>query len=107
MCYDRDGSMNTSTANLLAAAEPPPGMVPNFAHPKDVYHTVDILVQGLSLVIMTAFFAIRVYVKMVIKRGETLLEDCTLIDTALALLCCTNLMIGFCGASWVRLHHAR
>lgn len=74
--------MNASTTNSLAAAEPPPGMVPNFAHPKDVYHTVDILVQGLSLVIMTGFFAIRVYVKMIVKRGETVLEDCKLMSAA-------------------------
>lgn len=95
--------------NLLAAAEPPPGVIPNFAHPKDVYHTIDIFVTGFCLFVMTIFFAIRVYVKMVVKRGETLLEDCTLpwIRSCAAVLYLLTFNTGFYGASWVRLYHAQ
>ncbi|KAJ4387395.1 hypothetical protein N0V93_007986 [Gnomoniopsis smithogilvyi] len=74
--------MNSSAA-FVAAAEPLPGRVPNFEHPDDVYHTANTFTNVLCLTMMTLFFAARVYVKTVIKRGEFLLED------------------WFCVASWI------
>lgn len=72
----RGQSMNDNTIEFVAAADPPPGWVPNFKYPEDVYHTIVVSSHGLSLMVMTLFFAARLYVKLVIKRGELLMEDC-------------------------------
>lgn len=102
--------MNDSIANIVSVAEPPPGWVTNFANPKDVYHTIALISHSVCLVMITLFFAIRLYVKMVIKRGEILLEDCRSIILMLSSRACgiqTDETAGFCVASWVRAYSSR
>lgn len=62
---------------MIGAAEPPAGSVPDFANPRDVYHTASVASHYTCLVLVTFFFFVRVYVKAVIRRRELLLEDCT------------------------------
>ncbi|KAK7954137.1 hypothetical protein PG996_015022 [Apiospora saccharicola] len=48
----------------VGAIPPPPGVTPNFENPTDVLNTINLVSQILSMVIMTIFMALRVYVKM-------------------------------------------
>ncbi|KAK7934893.1 hypothetical protein PG985_000388 [Apiospora marii] len=48
----------------VGAIPPPPGVTPNFENPEDVLNTINLASQILSIVIMTIFLALRVYVKM-------------------------------------------
>ncbi|KAK8111999.1 uncharacterized protein PG998_008456 [Apiospora kogelbergensis] len=48
----------------VGAVAPPPGVTPNFENPDDVLHTVNLVAQILSMVIMTPFIVMRVYVKL-------------------------------------------
>jgi len=48
----------------VGAIPPPPGVEPNFENPEDILHTINLVSQILSMVIMTPFIIIRVYVKI-------------------------------------------
>ncbi|KAK8038329.1 hypothetical protein PG994_015096 [Apiospora phragmitis] len=48
----------------VGAIPPPPGVTPNFENPEDILHTINLAAQILSIVIMTSFLALRVYVKV-------------------------------------------
>lgn len=88
---------------VKGAAAPPPGSVPDFDNPTDVYYTAAVANHCLCIALMTLFFGVRVYVKVVIKRGEHYLEDCT----SRRYQCRAyhevqvNLCQGFCGFAWV------
>ncbi|KAK8066189.1 hypothetical protein PG997_012936 [Apiospora hydei] len=47
----------------VGAIPPPPGVTPNFENPEDILNTINLASQILSIVIMTIFLALRVYVK--------------------------------------------
>ncbi|KAK8034232.1 hypothetical protein PG993_009227, partial [Apiospora rasikravindrae] len=47
----------------VGAIPPPPGVTPNFENPVDVLNTINLVSQILSIVVMTIFLALRVYVK--------------------------------------------
>ncbi|KAI3392615.1 hypothetical protein diail_5457 [Diaporthe ilicicola] len=67
--------MNSSSAGLVPAAPPPPGESPNFDHPHDVHHAINWINTSLCLAFVTFFSAVRVYVKLVVRRDRILLED--------------------------------
>ncbi|KAK6849075.1 hypothetical protein PG995_012908 [Apiospora arundinis] len=48
----------------VGAVPPPQGVTPNFENPEDVLHTINLASQILSMVIMTPFIIMRVYVKI-------------------------------------------
>ncbi|KAK7966885.1 uncharacterized protein PG986_001162 [Apiospora aurea] len=47
----------------VGAIPPPPGVTPNFENPEDILNTINLASQILSIVVMTVFLALRVYVK--------------------------------------------
>ncbi|KAK6221262.1 integral membrane protein [Colletotrichum tabaci] len=48
------------------AAPPPEGVVPDFQNPKDVLHTINLVSQILSIVMVSLFMMLRLYAKMFI-----------------------------------------
>ncbi|KAM5344694.1 hypothetical protein ACJ41O_010556 [Fusarium nematophilum] len=54
----------------------PPGVVPDFEHPEDVYWTLNVVIQAVCAFFVTVFFIIRIYVKRAISR-KILTEDYT------------------------------
>lgn len=48
---------------------PPPGVTPNFEHPKDVLRTVNLVTQTLSIAIVTAFVLLRIFARYRIARA--------------------------------------
>lgn len=67
--------MNKSSEHFVPAAQPPPGAIPNFYHPRDVHHVINWINTSLCLALLTLFSAVRLYVKLVIRRDGILLED--------------------------------
>jgi hypothetical protein len=45
------------------AAPSPEGVIPNLKHPKDVLHTINLVSQILSIVLVSIFMMLRCYVK--------------------------------------------
>ncbi|KAJ0142997.1 hypothetical protein CTA2_1339 [Colletotrichum tanaceti] len=45
------------------AAPPPEGVVPDFQNPKDVLHTINLVAQILSIVLVSLFMILRLYAK--------------------------------------------
>ncbi|GJC94480.1 integral membrane protein [Colletotrichum higginsianum] len=58
------------------AAPPPEGVVPDFQNPKDVLHTINLVSQILSIVMVSLFMMLRLYAKMFIAPPFHT-EDCT------------------------------
>ncbi|KAF6816528.1 integral membrane protein [Colletotrichum sojae] len=50
-----------------AAAPPPQGVTPNLQNPTDVLHTINLVSQILSIVSVSVFMIIRIYVKVIIS----------------------------------------
>lgn len=65
-----------SVPGVQGAAPPPPGVMPDFANPVDVLHTVNLVAQILSIVLVSVFVLLRVYAKAVLAP-PFLLDDCT------------------------------
>lgn len=61
---------------VQGAAPPPPGVTPDFASPVDVLHTVNLVAQIISMVLVTGFVLLRTYAKAVLAP-PFLLDDCT------------------------------
>ncbi|KAL2063950.1 hypothetical protein VTL71DRAFT_4444 [Oculimacula yallundae] len=55
-------------APIVGALPPPPGVTPNFDHPKDVLRTVNFVIQPLSLGLVTITVFMRVYTRAMIQR---------------------------------------
>lgn len=53
----------------------PPGVVPDFDHPEDVYWTLNIVITVICIAFTTVFFCIRLYAKRTIHR-RFVTEDC-------------------------------
>ncbi|RGP77298.1 hypothetical protein FLONG3_4596 [Fusarium longipes] len=53
----------------------PPGVVPDYNNPEDVYWTLNIVMTVICVVFVTVFFLVRVYVKRTINRNIGV-EDC-------------------------------
>ncbi|KAH7407230.1 hypothetical protein BKA64DRAFT_721080 [Cadophora sp. MPI-SDFR-AT-0126] len=50
------------------ALPPPPGIVADLRHPRDVLRTVNFVVQGLCLTVATVFVALRMYTRSIIQK---------------------------------------
>ncbi|KAJ5613302.1 hypothetical protein N7510_006496 [Penicillium lagena] len=57
------------------ALPPPPGQTSNFAHPKDVLHTVNLVTQVLCIIVVTLFVALRLWIKVCYHQNLNR-EDC-------------------------------
>lgn len=57
------------------AAPPPKGVVPDFQHPQDVLHTINLVSQILSIVSVSIFMMLRIYAKTLIAP-PFYLDDC-------------------------------
>ncbi|KAH6721033.1 hypothetical protein BKA61DRAFT_589855 [Leptodontidium sp. MPI-SDFR-AT-0119] len=55
-------------APIVGALPPPPGITPNFAHPKDVLRTVNFVTQSLCISLVTIFVLMRIYTRAVIQK---------------------------------------
>lgn len=56
----------------------PPGVVPDYMNPEDVYWTLNIVLTTICVFFVTLFFIVRIYVKRTISRNFGL-EDWTCI----------------------------
>ena len=63
-------------AEPQGAMEPPLGVTPNFDNPKDELHTITIVTQVLCMVFVTAFFFLRVWIRLNVLHIFTS-EDCS------------------------------
>ncbi|KKZ67229.1 hypothetical protein EMCG_07079 [[Emmonsia] crescens] len=76
---------------VKGALDPPPGLIPNFEHPKDNLNTVLVVTQILCIIFVTIFFSLRVYVKLSILRSFGR-EDWTCVISWI-------LCLGYCGTA--------
>lgn len=67
--------MSIST-RFVPAAAPPEGVTPNFAEPEDVYYTTNLVNTAVCIGVVNAAFLVHAYVKLVVKGGQILREDC-------------------------------
>lgn len=73
--------MSSSSSGPIGAAPPPPGETPDFANPRDIFHTLHTVYMIIVQVVVVVFFSIRVYVKLS-AHGRFRLEDCRCADDA-------------------------
>ncbi|KAJ0377778.1 hypothetical protein COL26b_003989 [Colletotrichum chrysophilum] len=52
--------MSSSSSGPIGAAPPPPGETPDFANPRDIFHTLHTVYMAIIQVVVVVFFAIRV-----------------------------------------------
>ena len=57
------------------AVPPPVGQTSNFAHPKDVLHTVNLASQVSCIIVVTIFVVIRIWIKAKYHKSLNA-EDC-------------------------------
>ncbi|KAL6922815.1 hypothetical protein FSST1_000089 [Fusarium sambucinum] len=79
----------------------PPGVVPDYNHPEDVYWTLNIVLTVICVFFVTVFFLVRVYVKRTINRNIGV-EDWTCIVAFFCVImyCTTVLMMARYGAGY-------
>lgn len=66
----------SNTSSFTPAAPPPFGEVSNPSHPKDVGHTAALVVTALCPAVVNILFLIHAPVKLRLKQGKLLAEDC-------------------------------
>ncbi|KAI8153869.1 hypothetical protein K4K49_005136 [Colletotrichum sp. SAR 10_70] len=52
--------MSSSSSGPIGAAPPPPGETPDFANPRDIFHTLHTVYMAIIQIVVVVFFAIRV-----------------------------------------------
>lgn len=62
-------------ASFIGAAPPPDGVTPDFDHPKDVLHTINLVSGVLGIAIMVPFVVGRMFIKIHMMKS-VVLEDC-------------------------------
>lgn len=60
------------------AAAPPDGVTADVNNPQDVLRTLNFVTQGLTLVIVSIFIALKLYAKIKVLGGKFGWEDCKL-----------------------------
>lgn len=55
---------------------PPPGKVPNFEHPEDVLHTINLVSQVLAIALITPVVGLRLWTRWRVSP-PFLIDDCT------------------------------
>lgn len=63
--------------SIVGATAPPPGVTPDFEHPQDVLHTVNLVSQILAIAIVTPVVGLRLWARWRISP-HFLLDDCKL-----------------------------
>lgn len=66
----------SNTGSFIPAAPPPPGVTSNPSHPQDVGHTAVLVVTALCPATFNILFLTHAYVKLCLKQGKFLSEDC-------------------------------
>lgn len=66
----------SNTGSFTPAAPPPLGVTANPSNPKDVGHTAALVVTALCLALFNILFFVHAYVKLRLKQGKFLSEDC-------------------------------
>lgn len=74
---------------------PPPGEEVDLQHPGDALRTINYVTQGLTLIFVTAFVAIRLHAKRSVFTGNWNMDDCQYPFYKLSYYVCTG-----------RLHHS-
>jgi hypothetical protein len=62
-------------STVIGAETPPSGVTPNFANPKDVLHTINLVTQILCMCLITPLYLMRMYVRTYVVRSFVR-EDC-------------------------------
>ncbi|KAJ5880796.1 uncharacterized protein N7473_011849 [Penicillium subrubescens] len=75
------------------AVPPPEGQSSNFAHPKDVLHTVNLATQLLCIVVVTIFVVIRIWIKAQYHRNLNAEDYLTVAGWALFMGFCACMLI--------------
>lgn len=70
----------SNTTSLIPAAPPPLGEVSDLLHPRDVGHTATLVVTAICAAVVNILFIIHAYVKLRLKQGKILAEDCKLLS---------------------------
>lgn len=70
----------SNTTSLIPAAPPPLGERSDLLHPKDVGHTATLVVTAICAAVVNILFIIHAYVKLRLKQGKILAEDCKLLS---------------------------
>lgn len=68
----------SNTTNFTSAAPPPLGEMSDLLHPKDVGHNATLVVTTICAAVVNILFIIHAYVKLRLKQGKILAEDCKL-----------------------------
>lgn len=66
----------SNTTRFTPAAAPPLGEVSNPSHPQDVGHTATLVVTAICAAVVNILFIIHANVKLRLKQGKLLAEDC-------------------------------
>lgn len=66
----------SNTTSFTPAAPPPLGETSDPLHPKDVGHTATLVVTAICTAVVNVLFIIHAYVKLRLKQGKLLAEDC-------------------------------
>lgn len=70
----------SNTTSLRPAAPPPLGETSDLLHPKDAGHTATLVVTAICAAVVNILFIIHAYVKLRLKQGKILAEDCKLLS---------------------------
>jgi hypothetical protein len=65
---------------LQGSAPPPDGVVPDFEHPNDVLHTINLVSGILGIAMMAPFVVGRIFIKVHMLK-QMVLEDCKFSST--------------------------
>jgi hypothetical protein len=66
-------------SDFPGSAPPPDGVTPDLENPEDVLQTVMYITQGLTLLFVTVFVALRLYAKTAILGSAWSWDDCELL----------------------------
>lgn len=66
----------SNITSFIPAAPPPLGEMSDPLHPKDVGHTATLVVTAICAAVVNILFIIHAYVKLRLKQGKLLAEDC-------------------------------
>lgn len=66
----------SNTTSFTLAGTPPSGEMSDPLHPKDAGHTATLVVTALCAAVVNILFIIHAYVKLRLKQGKILAEDC-------------------------------
>lgn len=66
----------TNSSSLVSSASPPESVTPDFEPPQDGFYTANLVNTAVCLAVVNCVFLIHAYVKLAMKEGRLLQEDC-------------------------------